>query len=178
MQLAFGLLIMSSSLRLFGADFNIRRREEDGEGLIRQYVVGCVRVVLGWHCLVWMFFGSLFFIRCTTLDISRIALWITASHQTLLHILPSFTSTILDMNTAVLHWYVHFGGKSWQEYWHVVDISCIIPYSQLLFFLTLHTGGIYIIPYYLGKLSGQSLEVTSRMLQQYGQILKCSILSK
>jgi hypothetical protein len=35
MQLAFGLLIMSSSLRLFGADFIIRRREEDGEGLIR-----------------------------------------------------------------------------------------------------------------------------------------------
>jgi hypothetical protein len=38
MQLAFGLLIMSSSLRLFGSDFIIRRREEDGEGLSRQCV--------------------------------------------------------------------------------------------------------------------------------------------
>ena len=30
MQLAFALLIMSSSLRLFSADSNIRKREEEG----------------------------------------------------------------------------------------------------------------------------------------------------
>lgn len=35
MQLAFALLIMSSSLRLFSADSNIRKREEEGKVLFK-----------------------------------------------------------------------------------------------------------------------------------------------